>query len=108
MPSKNISFPKFGIDEEFIKDVNFNKRYSSNKTILYAGNIEGQGLGKILPELSLRLYDWNFKIIGVYGTLHKLENEIYKRKIKNIKIEPPLPRKDLIEEYIKSDILFLH
>ena len=107
--SRKISIFPNGIDEEFIKDVNFNKRYSSNKTILYAGNIgEGQGLEKILPELSLRLYDWNFKIIGAGGTLHKLQKEIHKRKIKNIKIEPPLSRKDLIEEYIKSDILFLH
>lgn len=104
-----ISIYPNGIDDEFIEEVKFNKQYSSNKTILYAGNIgEGQGLEKILPELSLRLHDWNFKIIGAGGTLHKLQKEVNKSEIKNIKIEPPLSRKDLIEEYIKSDILFLH
>tara|TARA_B100001093_G_C26840359_1_gene1020270 strand:- start:1608 stop:2768 length:1161 start_codon:yes stop_codon:yes gene_type:complete len=106
--TKISNFPN-GIDNEFIKELKQKKIYSSNRIILYAGNIgEGQGLEKILPEFAIKLKDWNFRVIGDGGTLHKLQKEVNKIGMKNIKILPPISRKKLIEEYLRSDILFLH
>ena len=85
------------------------KPKSSKRIILYAGNIgEGQGLEKILPDLSLYLKGWNFKVIGAGGTLHKLSSEIIKRQIKNINLISPISRQELIKKYFEADILFLH
>ena len=78
--------------------------------ILYAGNIgEGQGLHKILPEMSLTLkQDAVFTIVGNGSGLQALKKQIEDSNIKNIIIHPPVPRIQLVEFYSKADILFLH
>ena len=106
---KNLSIFPNGIDDEFIKETKVKKPKSSKRIILYAGNIgEGQGLEKILPDLSLYLKGWNFKVIGAGSALHKLSSEIIKRQIKNINLISPISRQELIKKYFEADILFLH
>ena len=106
---KNLSIFPNGIDDEFIKETKVKTTKSLKRVILYAGNIgEGQGLEKILPDLSLYLKEWNFKVIGAGGALHKLSSEIIKKQIKNINLISPISRQELIKKYFEADILFLH
>ena len=99
-----------GIDKEFI---GLTKKYKSNssiKTILYAGNIgSGQGLEKIIPQVAEKLGDgYLFLVVGDGNTKHLLEEKIKLGGFKNIELLPPVGRFDLIEYYLKADILFLH
>lgn len=103
-----------GIDEEFINikpnNILPNKPVSSIKTILYAGNIgEGQGLHRIIPELSLKIKN-NFRllIIGDGGRKPQLVDAINKLDVKNVEFIPPVNRQQLIEYYKQADVLFLH
>ena len=120
-PYKNYSFITNGIDQEFISFFETEDTYSNSKStglnnldrtlyILYAGNIgEGQGLHKILPEMSLTLkQDAVFTIVGNGSGLQALKKKIEDSNIKNIIIHPPVPRIQLVEFYSKADILFLH
>lgn len=97
-----------GIDSEFL-DLESNEKVSSNpKSILYAGNIgEGQGLHTILPRLAKNL-DKSFKIdvIGDGGRKPILETSL--GNIDNVDLLPPIQRKELSEQYMNADVLFLH
>jgi len=109
----SFSFYTNGIDKEFDGVIDIRKcPISKNKklNILYAGNIgEGQGLHKILPALAGRLGDRaNFVIIGDGGLKQELKNSIAGLALDNIEMKAPLGRKQLINEYLKADVLFLH
>ena len=102
-----------GIDKEFDGVFDIRKRQiPKNKTlnILYAGNIgEGQGLHKILPTLADRLGKRaNFVVIGDGGLKEELKNSINSLVLDNIELRAPVGRKQLIDEYLKADVLFLH
>ena len=80
------------------------------KTIVYAGNIgEGQGLDIILPDVAKAFPDTlKFIIYGDGGAKQKLITAIEEKEVKNIEIRNPINRELLIEEYQKTDYLFLH
>ena len=109
----SFSFYTNGIDKEFDGVVDVGKGQITKKkplNILYAGNIgEGQGLHKILPQLAHRLGKRaNFVIIGDGGKKEELKNSIANLVLDNIELRPPLGRDQLIDEYLKADVLFLH
>lgn len=110
--NKNISYSFFtnGIDNEFI-ETSFKKTRPTAKTIVtYAGNIgQGQGLEKIIPEIANRLKDsFVIQIVGDGGMKRELSCSLGEKKLKNVKLLPPVDRRALIEIYRESDFLFLH
>ena len=122
-PNKDYSYNTNGIDSEFLsyfssnqKNANTERKIANRKNqstrinILYAGNIgEGQGLEKVIPELAIRIQEKaRFKIIGDGVGRHRLKNSIEQRNIKNIKLIDPLDRQELLHEYLKADVLFIH
>ncbi|NOT37418.1 MAG: glycosyltransferase family 4 protein [Saprospiraceae bacterium] len=108
--SGHISFYPNGIDDYFIGHKQNNLLQKTPIIITYAGNIgEGQGLEKIIPELSQRLGNkYLFSIIGSGSSLHKFEAELKRFPRSNVKIIAPIPRKDLLDYYKNSHYLFLH
>lgn len=111
-PHQSFSYITNGIDDEFLT-VHSNivtRQTNKIKTFLYAGNIgEGQGLHKILPELSQLLgNNVRFRVIGDGGCKKELEMCLVQNKINNVELINPIMREDLILEYQKADVLFLH
>ena len=109
----SFSFFTNGIDKEFINAwpvAELDYKVEPPKKVLYAGNIgEGQGLHKVIPELAKALEDQaQFRIIGDGGQREMLEKAIKTMKLNNVELLPPLARDKLIEEYLQTDILFLH
>lgn len=109
----SFSFYTNGIDKEFDNIVDIRKPQKPiNKklNILYAGNIgEGQGLHKILPVLGSQLgMRANIIVIGDGGLKDELKNSIARLELDNIELRAPVGRKQLIDEYLKADVLFLH
>lgn len=103
-------FPN-GIDDEFVIRKNNKKSLQSNKKrVLYAGNIgEGQGLHKIVPALAKNfINELEFQIIGDGGAKDKLINKITELKCENVVLRDPLDRKQLLEEYDKTDFFLIH
>ncbi len=91
----------------------FNMKNSVNNNnkpiVLYAGNIgEGQGLHKIIPIIASQMKNISFRIIGDGSALELLKNNKILKSLTNVKILKPVLRKELILEYQKADILFLH
>ena len=110
VPSKPLSLFTNGIDKEFTS-ANFKYDVIGKPSPLrmnYAWNIgESQGLEKILPNFLQELKDKiEIKVVGDGGQRKALERRI--KNLKNISIENPIPRKDLIEYYKQSDVLFIH
>jgi glycosyltransferase involved in cell wall biosynthesis len=109
----DIEFRTFtnGIDDAFL-DARFDglKSPSDRKVILYAGNIgEGQGLEKVIPEAALALEnDFDFWVVGDGGTRPRLEEELKKKGVQNVRLIDPVKRDRLIELYNEADVLFLH
>jgi glycosyltransferase involved in cell wall biosynthesis len=108
-----ISFFTNGIDKEFIQASRVDDKTRATKStisLLYAGNIgEGQGLHKVIPEIAAKLNKRIiFKVIGDGGLVHKLRDAVAELDLDNVELLPPMGREDLIEEYIKADVLFLH
>jgi glycosyltransferase involved in cell wall biosynthesis len=107
---KQAEFTYFtnGIDEEFLGLTANSEEISEQQTILYAGNIgEGQGLHTILPELAKNL-DETFKVdvIGDGGRKPILASTLL--GIENVNLLPPVQRKELSDQYMNADVLFLH
>ena len=76
--------------------------------ILYAGNL---GIAQdivILTQLALK-YNTELEIllIGKGSQERQIVDEIKKQNINNIKIISSIPRERLLEEYLKTDVLFL-
>ena len=103
-------FPN-GIDEEFLeKDFSGNRSFGEKKVLLYAGNIgEGQGLHRIVPELSRGLgSEWIIRIVGDGGKRHELDNRLEALGVANVERLAPVHRSRLMEYYKQADVLFLH
>jgi glycosyltransferase involved in cell wall biosynthesis len=110
-PKVQLSYFTNGIDPEFlsVKHSDLNSTPPGKpRTILYAGNIgEGQGLHLILPELARKLQgQYEFKIIGDGGRIEQLKAAT--ATCSNITIMSPVERGQLVSEYQKADVLFLH
>ena len=109
MPNLSPSVYTNGVDEIFFK-----KNFSINQTkskplILYAGNIgDGQGLHKIIPIVASKLKDIQFRLIGDGSALNLLKDSSLFKSQTNIELLKPVLRNELINEYKKADILFLH
>lgn len=109
----SFSFFTNGIDKEFDDSTNiisYDTPPNKQLTILYAGNIgEGQGLHKIIPALAGRLGKRaNFLVIGDGSQKEKFKNSIANMGLDNVELRDPINRKQLIDEYVKADVLFLH
>lgn len=111
-PRKRFTFHTNGIDEEFLglPAGRPSDREGRPLTVLYAGNIgEGQGLHLILPGLALRLAaKVQFRILGDGGRHDILQYELAKQNVTNVEVLPPVPRRTLLDEYARADVLFLH
>lgn len=110
-PSINYSWYTNGIDDEFLnlpKHIAVEKEKDELKSILYAGNVgDGQGLHTIIPELAkFTEKEYKFNVIGDGGRKQKLTTLV--KNCKNVNLLSPLNRKDLINNYLNADILFLH
>jgi len=98
-----------GIDEIFFKYDFLLKTKNDKPVILYAGNIGiGQGLHKIIPYVANELKNMKFKLIGDGRALKLLTNNYLFKSQNNIELLSPILRTNLIYEYQKADILFLH
>ncbi|MCY1355659.1 colanic acid biosynthesis glycosyltransferase WcaI [compost metagenome] len=112
-PNQKFSFFPNGIDTEFASfhlSEPLPKQPGEPLVVLYAGNIgEGQGLQQIIPELAKQLEGQvHFRIIGDGGRRPLLEQKTLALGCKNVEILPPIKRDQLLVEYEKADILFLH
>ncbi len=112
-PHKEFSFFTNGIDDEFMEmkfPETMIKDKKKKKTVIYAGNIgEGQGLHLIIPELGQLLKDdVNFRIIGAGGKLELLQQKLKINNSDNVQLVGPMKRDELMGEYLKADVLFLH
>ena len=75
--------------------------------VLYAGNIgDGQGLDKIVPELARERPDVEFLIIGDGGKARQLSHATV--GLGNVKVLPPVSRKELLGYYAQADVFFMH
>lgn len=112
-PTVKLSWFTNGIDSEFIVPHNMEYAKSGSAaplTVLYAGNIgEGQGLHTIIPDLAKRMEGRvRFKVIGDGGRKAHLITALDHAQCHNVELMPPLSRAELIKEYQRADILFLH
>ena len=78
--------------------------------VVYAGTIgAGQGLHSILPELAEQLEGQvRFQVIGDGSRSDELREALVQRKIENVELLKPIPRKELQDFYERADVLFLH
>jgi hypothetical protein len=109
----NFTFFTNGIDDEFLLTSELTileEMVRTKKTIVYAGNFgEGQGLHKIIPQAAKLLgANFNFLIIGDGGAKKALKKEIDRLNVKNITIQNPINRSELMKVYQNADFLFLH
>ncbi len=113
-PSLSLSYFTNGIDENFLLDDGFilHKEPSCGGPIkvLYAGNIgEGQGLHLIIPQLARSFGERViFKVFGDGGRKVELQRVLIEQGATNVELLPPIPRDQLIKEYLAADVLFLH
>ncbi len=111
-PEAKIRIYTNGVDDFFLNKsiATADKFFQKKPLIVYAGNIgEGQGLHKIIPEIASKLLNKaSFKIIGNGGMKDSLQDALLQKKISNVELIDPIPRKDLINYYLEADILFLH
>ena len=110
-PDVSYSWYTNGIDKEFLnlpKEQKCFKVTIEKNTILYAGNIgEGQGLHTIIPQLSTLVDEsYIFTVIGDGGRKSQLIEKV--NSCSNVKLLPPVNRTELINQYLNSDVLFLH
>ena len=110
---KNTLYIPNGIDKLFIEFSNSNFVKNSNPVepfkITYAGNIGyAQGLHNTIPKLA-KYFDsqLQFDLIGSGNAIALIKQSINKMELNNIKIIEPVNRKQLINFYKNSDILFL-
>jgi glycosyltransferase involved in cell wall biosynthesis len=111
-PDVPLSFFTNGIDDEFVcLEASPSADVASNETteVLYAGNVgEGQGLHLIIPALAERLPSFRFRVIGDGGRLGALREEVSRRGLTNVNLQPPVRRGELVAASLKADVLFLH
>ncbi|MFG0392586.1 glycosyltransferase family 4 protein [Pseudomonas monteilii] len=112
-PDRKFSFFSNGVDKDFVNFPTIHclpKHDLATTHVLYAGNIgDGQALHLIIPHLAQKLGSKvNFLIIGAGGRLHTMHQLINDLQLTNVKIIPPVPRKELLSLYQSCDVLFLH
>ncbi|SJM93111.1 Glycosyl transferase, group 1 [Crenothrix polyspora] len=112
-PDQCYSYFTNGIDPEFMESSNTGTvadPTSRPLTVLYAGNIgEGQSLHTIIPELAKRFEGRiTFRVIGDGGRKNLLQQRLLALSCHNVELLPPMKREQLLREYQKADILFLH
>jgi hypothetical protein len=113
-PKQSFSYFTNGIDEEFMlqDSAAAHKSRADNGPIrvLYAGNMgEGQGLHAIIPAVARRLRGRaSFKLIGDGGRRSQLVKALAESGADNVELASPMPRDELIKEYLNADVLFLH
>jgi len=109
-PRASFSWFTNGVDPEFVPPPRPPRRADPGAPVrvLYAGNIgEGQGLHRILPELSERLRGRaTFRVIGDGGRREQLRQALDGSK--DVELLPPMSRESLRAEYDEADVLFLH
>lgn len=96
-----------GVDDIFInQSVESGRGEKLRKKVVYAGNIgEGQGLDKILPPLANHFKEVDFVVIGDGGAKESLKNSC--SCLDNVKVLPPIARKQLLLFYSQADVLFV-
>lgn len=112
-PAQQFSYFTNGIDSEFLVSLDGqtkSKNPGEPFNVTYAGNIgAGQGLEKIVPSLAKRLEGRvHFRIFGDGGRRTALESNLRSLACTNVELLSPVPRKELLSEYLAADILFLH
>lgn len=110
-PQQRFSYYTNGIDEEFLESVAVEARPASHPLrVLYAGNMgEGQGLHAVIPGLAGALGERaHFRLIGDGGRRAELMRTLESQGVRNVELLPPMPRADLVREYVAADVLFLH
>lgn len=108
--AKDYRFFPNGIDEEFLQ-ADFSKPSQDRPIrIMYAGNIgAGQGLHRIVPGLAAELGEsYELFMIGDGGTRKELEQAVKRAGVRNVHIQNPVRRPELLELYRTADILFMH
>jgi len=108
-PGQHFTVYSNGIDPEF-SNLRLPKKIGPKRppVVLFAGNIgEGQGLHKILPAVALKS-NAHFKIIGAGGRRNTLVEALNLAAVRNVELIDPMPRSQLIDQYLGSDFLFLH
>lgn len=111
-PDSSLSFFSNGIDKEFLNfDLALSKSFENKiLEVVYAGNIgEGQGLHTIIPPLA-KLFEskLKFKVVGDGGRRLQLEQALKAANVSNVELLKPVGRDDLIQAYLRADILFMH
>lgn len=109
--SPKYSYFTNGIDGEFIHESTYEELLPRTPiTITYAGNIgEGQGLHKIIPSAAKLLGEnYQFRIIGDGGARYILEKVLNDFGLKNVSVEKPIKRTELIEVFKRSHFLLMH
>lgn len=107
----NYSYFTNGIDPEFIKVLDYGEELPDKPIVItYAGNIgEGQGLHKIIPYAATVLgNNYFFRVIGDGGAKDKLQEKIHQFGVKNVILERPVKRSELLKIYNQSHYLFMH
>jgi glycosyltransferase involved in cell wall biosynthesis len=111
-PGLPLSFHTNGIDDEFLSQPVYSTRTVGGRIpeVVYAGNIgEGQGLHKIIPQLAkLAEGKLKFKIIGDGGRRAQLIEALEAASVKNVVLQKPVGRAELIRVYQDADVLFMH
>jgi len=109
-PGRDFSFLSNGIDEEFLDFPRYVLNLRPVPQVLYAGNIgQGQCLHCILPELAKQTApNFEFLVVGDGGAKRRLEQALAERQVTNVRLLPPVRRKELKGYYLSADILFLH
>ena len=102
------TFPN-GIDSEFFVEKSARMK-PPLMTVVYAGNIgEGQGLHRIIPLLAKQLEGKaKFIIVGDGGRKIALKKALSEAHCVNVEMIDPMHRNDLVQLYLKADVLFLH
>ncbi len=103
-----------GVDQEFLDAARFQCAEPPAVgvrvvEIVYAGNIgAGQGLEMVVPDLAKRLQGRaHFTVIGDGGTLQRLM-ESCANVGADVTFVGAVPRSQLMEQYRRADVLFLH
>jgi glycosyltransferase involved in cell wall biosynthesis len=108
-----FSFFTNGIDDEFLSAGETRLETvapGSLPLVLYAGNLgESQALHHVLPSLAAALAGRaRFLVIGDGGRRSQLEAALARAGVGNVELRTPVPRAQLIDEYRRADVLFLH
>jgi len=112
-PDQEYSFIPNGIDDEFV-DAEWQPRSPEPRkppwTVVYAGNMgQGQGLHRVIPSIAKGLEgEARFRIIGDGGKRDSLERVVRDAGLGNVEIIPPMDRDELLSEYRRANVLFLH